>query len=264
MKLFHLKTSEGHSIKNLAELLYHNFKTAGFVLSPDSISLRITDDPEHGTILFDVVLDKSKFNIFNYKFDSPTEIIGINLQHFHEMFKIVKKRDILELYIDSETPHNLNIKITPKDNNKITESVIMIQAYQSTDICLPSEDYDYPDGIIVPSSDFQKMCRGLSRIHKVVNIKSDGHTITFASNADNVMTSKTTFGEVNNDSLTIDYNEDYEMEQINKISKISGFGKNIQISISKNLLPILFKADISFIGKIQIFIKSKQFIVDYN
>jgi len=41
--IFKARTSEGHTIKTLAELIQHTVKTACFVVDSDSITLRMVD-----------------------------------------------------------------------------------------------------------------------------------------------------------------------------------------------------------------------------
>ena len=50
--IFKAKTSEGHTIKTLAELLQHTVKTACFVVDSDSLTLRMVDS--HRRILIDL------------------------------------------------------------------------------------------------------------------------------------------------------------------------------------------------------------------
>ena len=49
--------------------------------------------------------------------------VGINLNHFHKMLKSVKKKDSLELFIDSEEETDLQIKKKKKKKEKKNEFV---------------------------------------------------------------------------------------------------------------------------------------------
>ena len=66
--LFKAKTTEGYTIKILAELLQHNLKTACFVIEPTGISLRQMDSHRH--VLIDIHLNPkiliTEFNIQKY------------------------------------------------------------------------------------------------------------------------------------------------------------------------------------------------------
>ena len=177
------------------------------------------------------------------------------------MLKTIKKKDSVKLFIDDKFPNDLGIKVIPKENNRITTSFIKIQSIQNLDIEIPT---GYGKPVIVPSGEFQKMCKGLSHISNVTRIKSKGFSIQFASDAGGVMKRTTDFGETEDSDLEnedIDnedneYSEDFDTEQLTRITKISGFSQNMQI-YTKNNNPLLFRSQIGSIGKISIYLKSK-------
>jgi proliferating cell nuclear antigen PCNA len=258
--VFKAKTREGFSLKTLAELLQNNIKTACFEIDKNGIKLRMMD--HHRTILIDLELDANNFAIYIFKYkDNDKLFIGINLTHFHKMLKTVKKKDSVKLFIDDKFPTDLGIKIIPKENNRVTTSFIKIQTIQNLDIDIPT---GYGKPVIVPSGEFQKMCKGLSHISNITKIKSKGFSIQFASDAGGVMKRTTDFGETEDSDLETEdqdiqdneYSEDFDTEQLSKINKISGFSQNMQI-YTKNNNPLLFRSQIGSIGKISIYLKSK-------
>jgi proliferating cell nuclear antigen PCNA len=244
-------------MKVLAELLQCNIKTACFEIDRNGLKLRMMD--HHRTILIDMELDANCFTL--YKFKSPEKLyLGINLTHFHKMLKSIKKRDSIELFIDDSAPNDLGIKIIPKENNRTTTSFIKIQNIQNLDIDLP-EGYNNP--IIVPSGEFQKMCKGLTHISNLTHITSKGFIIRFSSDAGGVMKRYTEFGEVEDPDNEDDtkgseeeYSEDFDTEQLTRITKLAGLGSNIQI-FPKSDKPLLFRSPVGTLGKIAIYLKSK-------
>ena len=60
--------------------------------------------------------------------------------------------------------------------------------------------------------------------------------------------------EVENNSLN--YEEDFETEQLTRITKLAGLNSTMQI-YPKNNLPLMFKTQIGSLGKIAIYLKSK-------
>lgn len=254
--IFKAKTTEGYAIKVLAELLQNNLKTACFEVDEKGIKLRMMD--HHRTILIDIDLESDNFSI--YKFNSSEKLfLGINLCHFHKMLKTIKKRDSIQFFIVEDSPNDLGIKVIPKENNRITTSYIKIQNIQNLEIDLP---VGYGKPIIVPSGEFQKMCKGLTHISNTTHITSKGSLIRFSSDAGGVMKRYTEFGETEDmdEELKIDNNYDYEeefnTEQLSKITKISGFSNILQI-FPKSTKPLLLRTNIGNLGKISIFLKSK-------
>ena len=142
--IFRAKTQEAYVIKILAELFSNNLKTGCFVLSEEGIFLSMPDS--HNAILIDIHLKSENFKV--YKFNSKKMYIGINLAHLHRMVKSVKKKDSCELFIDDEHPNDLQIKVIPKENNKVVISSVTIQNIQNIEVELPG---GYSKPIIVNS-----------------------------------------------------------------------------------------------------------------
>lgn len=256
MSIFRARTQKGYDIKVLSELLKENIKTACFEIDKDSISLRMMDNPK--TVLIDMVLDASNFTLYKYRYPDPKMYIGVTLIHLYKMLKSIKKKDIVELFITSDHPTDLGIKVFPEGNTQITTSYIKIQTIQNIDIDIPTGYNNYP--VIVPCSDFQKMCKGLGHVSQTTHIFSKRFLIKFTTDAGGVMKRSTEFGEFDDDEDDdedeIIYSEDFDTEQLIRISKLASFSTSMQIYTKKNL-PMLLRTTISNMGKISIYVKSK-------
>ena len=115
--LFKCKTGEAYYIKVLAELLTNNLKTGCFEVSEQSITLRMFD--HHRKTMVDLELLSENFSVYKYKIENNF-CLGLNLNHFHKMLKSIKKKDSLQLFIDSDNITELGIKTIPKENTRIT------------------------------------------------------------------------------------------------------------------------------------------------
>jgi len=256
--LFKAKTQEGYTIKILAELLQHNIKTACFVLNKNGISLRMMDSQRF--LLMDLNLQSDNFAI--YKFKTEEMMIGINLNHLHKMLKSIKKKDSIVLFIKQDMTTDLGIKVLPKENNRITTSYIKIQNIQNMDIELPT---GYLKPVIVPSNEYQKMCKDMNNISGTINVISKGFYIKFLCNAGSVYSREVAFGEIEDEEdedededeeLMEEYNQNFDTEQLSRIIKLSGLSNTMQV-FPKEGLPLLFKSNVGSLGKLSIYIKSK-------
>ena len=259
--VFKAKTQEGHIIKILTELLQHNIKTGCFLINSTGLYLRMMDT--HRKILLNIELLAENFTI--YKFKSAEELnIGLNMGHFYKMLKSIKKKDSLVLSIKENDLTNLYIKVIPKENNRISTSVIKIQNTQNITIPLPT---NYEKLVIVPSPEYQKMCKEMSHIGNTIRVKSRGFYIKFSCDAGGIYSREVTFGELstgdNGEDSSDDedgqqeYSHDFDAEQLSRIIKISGLSGNMQIYPCEGN-PLLFKSLIGGLGKISIYIKSKE------
>tara|TARA_A100001011_G_scaffold399975_1_gene511440 strand:+ start:3117 stop:3962 length:846 start_codon:yes stop_codon:yes gene_type:complete len=260
--IFKCKTGEAYHVKVLAELLTNNLKTGCFEVNNDSIKLRMHD--HHRKTLVDVHLDSESFSVYKFK-NSDKFSIGLNLNHFHKMLKSIKKKDSLQLFITSDNQHELGIKTIPKENTRITASGIKIQNIQNLDIKKP-EGYGKP--VIVPSAEFQKMCKDLSSIGSVnIRVVAKNFHIEFIADADGILKRKVIFGESDDsDGENEDEKNGYKYEatfatdQLARITKLSGLSNTMQIFPANNDLPLLFKSAIGSLGKISIYVKSKELV----
>lgn len=255
------KSREGYAFKVLIELLQNNIKNACFEVDKKGIRLKMMD--HHKTILINLELDAENFTPYIFNPPEGEKIyLGINLNHLHKMLKLLKKKDNIELFILSNQPNELGINVVPKESsNRLTTSTIKIINMPNIDICLP-EGYDETP-VNLPSTEFQKMCKGLSQISHQVHISTKKFLVRFSSDAGGVMKRFTEFGEndetdnkQNNDSEYTEYSDDFDTEQLIRISKLSGLSTNMKI-YSKIDNPLLFTSSIGSLGKISIYLKSK-------
>ena len=262
--LFKCKTGEAYFIKVLAELLTNNIKTGCFEVNDEGITLRMFDHPRR--TLVDLYLLAENFSFYRFKADSKL-CVGLNLNHFHRMLKSIKKKDSLQLFIEKLAPNELGIKTIPKENTRITTSGIKIQNIQSVEIEAPS---GYGKPVIVPSAEFQKMCKDLSSIGST-NIKvvaKDFH-IEFIADADGILKRKVTFGENEDDeeeslNTKSEYKATFSTDQLVRITKLAGLSSTMQIFPASKDLPLLFKSSIGSLGKISIFVKSQELVEKEN
>ena len=262
--IFKAKTHCAYTIKILAELLQNNIKTACLEIEESGVKLCMMD--HHRTILIEFSLESENFTL--YKFKAKDKLfLGINLNHFHKMLKSIKKKDSMQLFINDDSPNDLGIKVIPKENNRITTSFVTIQEIQTIDIDIP-DGYGKP--IIVPSSEYQKMCKDMSHIGSSINVVAKNFHIKFLCNAGGVMKRHVEFGEMGDsdeeeeeEENSVEYNQYFDTDQLSRITKIAGLSTNIQIYPKKGK-PLLFKSAIGSLGKISIYIKSKDLIENEN
>ena len=93
-------------------------------------------------------------------------------------------------------------------------------------------------------------------------MKATKNTIRFTADMSCVYSRSIIFGDGDDtDSSKIIYNQHFESDQLNNLGRISGLGitscNNIQI-FCKSSLPIMFRTNIGTLGKINIYIKSKE------
>jgi proliferating cell nuclear antigen PCNA len=249
--IFKAKSQEAYCLKIMAELLSNNIKTGCFVIDDTGIFLCMMDN--NRKVLIDLSLKAENFSL--YRFNSKKMYLGINLNHFHRMLKSIKKKDSIELFIDDSSITDLGIKVIPKENNRVTTSFVKIQSIQNLDIDIP-ETTSKP--IIVSSSEMQKMLKDFGNIGNTLVVTSQNFKIKFSCNAGGILKRTVEFGEDDeleeSSEVSTEFSQEFNTEQLCRITKLSGLSGNIQIYPGK---PIRFSSNIGNLGKISIYIKSK-------
>lgn len=259
--LFKARTNEGYVIKVLSELLQNNIKTGCFEINKQGMFFRMVDT--HKSLCVDITLHGENFVYYNLNSDTKI-FIGINLMHLRKILKPIKKKDSIEFIKDSENGDTLCIKIIPKEGGKITTSNITIQNIQNIDIDIPTGYVNY---VSIPSSDYQKMCKDMDSISQNVEIKTTKNTIQFTVDMSCLYSRSVMFGEGEDTDEPLLYRQHFGSSQLNNLGRISGLGTttgNVIQIYTKHNFPMLLRTNVGTLGKINIFIKSKEQIEKEN
>ncbi len=251
--IFFCKTTEGFIIKTLAELLQNNIKNGCLIVSKKSVMFRMTDS--NRKILIDFEMLSENFSQFKYK-NASLMSIGLNFSHFYKMVKNIKKKDSVVLFIEEDKPTELGIKVIPKEKNRVTTSFVKIQNLQSLDIELPS---GYNNAIIIPSNEYIKMIKDLNNMGgNTISVTSTSNIIKFGCMSNGVYSRDIVFGDPEDsaDDQHEKVHQEFETEQLIRISKVSGLSSQIQIFQATDL-PVLFRSNIGNLGKISVYLKDK-------
>lgn len=250
---FECRTSEGHIFKTLSELLNNNVKNGCFEIDSTGIRFRMTDSNKR--ILIDLTMNADRF--IYYRFDYKEKIfVGLNLTHLYRMLKSVKKKDAINLRITEDRPSDLQITIVPKEKTRVSTSIIKIQTIQNLDIDTPE---GYLNPVIIVGNDYQKMTKDMAKIGSQLTISSKRYSMKFSCNSNGVYSREEVFGE--DDFESEEVGQEFDIEQIMRISKIAGLSTNLQV-YQKQDLPILFQSNIGSLGQISIYVKCKSQIQD--
>lgn len=255
---FHAKTPEGYVMKVLSELLHNNIKVGCFEITKAGIFFRMIDT--HNRLCIDIVLHAENFEYFKVTFPENCQeekiLMGINLAHLKKMLRPVKKKEIIEFIKETSDSDDLCIRISSKEMGGETTSFIKIQEIQTIDLGLPS---GYDEYISIPTTKYQKMCKDMESISQNMRIESNKQMIKFTSIMSGIYSRSIVFGVSNEEAPT--YSQQFESEQLNNLGRISGLGatttSNIQV-FTKSNLPLLLRTNVGTLGKISIYIKSKE------
>ncbi len=250
--LFRISTMEGYCLKILAELLQYSLKTAYYEIDATGIRLNMTDMKQH--MLFNVFMERDNF--LSYEISGQKICFGVNQLHMYSMMKTIKKKDIVTLFIDTNSPNELGIRIEPRERTKISSSYIKIHtAYNIPANTFPSLVPCM--SIAVPSSDYSKTCKEICRLSKTINVTSCNTGIKFATNTNNIYSKDVSFGNLEERCDIGGFVSEY----LSNITKLSGMSPIIYFHQTLEGM-LVSRANIGMLGKIVIAIKSEQQIAE--
>lgn len=247
MTILRAKTTEGYTIKVLAELLQNVIRIACLEVTKEGIKMRMMDSQRK--VLFDIDMHHSKFHIFELEGESPL-FIGLNLGHLYKMLKIIKKKDGLMMSIDRDDPSSLHLVVYPYENNRISRSFIKIHLYQQINVPLPT---GYTHSIMIPSNEYQRTIKDMNNISDTIIITTRRYSVSIATSSQGIYSRDVLFGELSDES-PIEFREEFDIEQFARIVKIAGLSKYIQVCGGE---PLLLKTNIGQLGTMSIYIKTK-------
>jgi proliferating cell nuclear antigen PCNA len=248
--LLYAKTTEAYCLKNLIELLQNSIQQGCFTVSKKGIFFRMADSGHK--VLNDCELLSDNFTQYKFKNSSPISI-GLNLSHTYKMMKNIKKKDNIVFFIEEDNENMFGIRVISKDKTRVTTSFIKIQDIQCIDVDLP-EGYNNP--INIPSNDYIKMVKDLNSMGgNTITISSNSSVVKFACNANDIYNRDIIFGDVDTAKDEELYSEEFDTEQITRMTKIAGLNTQLQLFQSENL-PLHFKTNIGNLGTMKMYIKN--------
>jgi hypothetical protein len=268
--IFLTKIEKGHLIKVLIDLFSGPLERVTFIV--DTKGIRISETDQTSTILFDVIIaadDTEKFicrKPINFSF---------NLKDAQKIFKSIKKKDKITLFIEQNSNKFYSIIEPENDGSKQRCEMCYITFKEEiikTPINLPTLDYSKPYHL--KSADFQKVRKlisGRKKIHiKQVSNDVEGKFLSFESESEDIIGSCLYFGDKDDiEEDDIVYEKDFHSTMINNLIKIPGLTQQILFSTpsdsTKNFLLITFKMcqSNSLLGKVSICLKTIEQI-DYE
>jgi proliferating cell nuclear antigen len=190
-------TVQSNAIKTLIEALKDILGDVNLRISPQGIQI-LTVEP-NGCAIVHLNLVCTNFEHFY----SQTEEfhIGVNIKSLYILLKTLGNNDVITLFVLQNDITRLHILIENKEKKVKDISKLKLLDFDEHEYDIPSVEFDCV--IKMPSSDFQKICKDLSNIDDVVEIKNDYNTFSFS-----------VYGDIGDKEIKIEENEYINIQQM--------------------------------------------------
>ena len=251
-----LKTVQSSIIRILIEALKEILPDTNIEFNPTGIRI-ITMDLSH-TVLVHLRLDGSQFEHYH----CPEKIVvGLNMLNLFKLVKTMSNNETLTLYITQNDPSRLGIRIENGEKNTVTNFKLNLLDLDEEEIEVPPAQFS--SVINIPSSDFQKICRDMSNLSSLIEIKSVDNQLMFTCKGDFAQ-QETIMGENNNGISYVEKQNEYDIIQgvfslkhLVMFTKCTNLCNGIQMFL-ENDYPLIISYQVGSLGEIKFCLAPKK------
>jgi proliferating cell nuclear antigen len=244
-KCLEIKTVQSASIKILSEALKELLTDT--CIEFDHTGMKIIAMDFSHIVLVHLKLEADKFEQFYCK---NKMTIALNMLNFHKLIKTINNNDTLTLFMDDDDINHLGIKIENGDKNTKTTYKLNLLEPENPNISIDPTEFN--SVITLPSTDFQKICRDMSNVSELVEIKNIYNQLIFTCKGD-FCSQETIFAD--NSNTTQDKNEIvqgiFKLKYLVLFTKCTNLCNTIELYI-KNDYPLIVKYSVASLGDIKL------------
>jgi proliferating cell nuclear antigen len=244
-----LKTVQASSFKILIEALKELLTDTCIEFDETGMKI-IAMDTSH-IVLVHLKLDASKFE---YYYCRNKISIGVNMLNFHKLIKTINSTDTLTLFMDDVNINNLGIKIENGDKNSKTIYKLNLLDLDNPQISIDPTEFN--SVITLPSTDFQKICRDMSNVSDIVDIKNVGNQLIFSCKGDfcsqETILSDNDWSNIKKNGSTTEIIQGfYKLKFLVLFTKCTNLCNTVSLYI-KTSYPLIIKYSVASLGEIKL------------
>jgi len=251
-----IKTVQASSVKILIEAL-KELLTDTCIEFDDTGMKIIAMDTSH-IVLVHLKLEASKFEHYYCKNKIS---IGVNMLNMHKLIKTINSNDTLTFFMDDSDINHLGIKI--ENNEKNTKTTYKLNLLDLDNPHISIDPTEFNSVITLPSTDFQKICRDMSNVSDLVEIKNIYNQLIFSCKGD-FCCQETVLSDNNGSMASVSNKTDEIVQGVFKLKYLVLFTKctNLCNTIElylKNDYPLIIKYAVASLGDIKLAIAPSQY-----
>ena len=198
------------------------------------------------TSLIDVHLPADNFE----EYECNEEIVaGINISNTFKLLKSITNSDILNISIDSK--EYMNVEIVSESKNTNTKFQLKLLDINESQIEVP--DIEMSTITTLPSVDFQRLCRDMSKIGTEIEITREGTLMTLKCD-----------GDFANQETSISCSEEsprisglYSLRYLNIFAKGSSMCSSVQVLQEEANRFLILKYNVASLGELKFYLATK-------
>lgn len=244
----HLKTIQASALKTCFEVLKDVLHDVNLFFTAEGISITALDNAK--VALINMKLEADNFE--EYSCPEPVTA-GINISNLFKLFKIITTSDVLGMDIVDKDVMNITIENSAKNSKtKFDYKLLWI----NEDV-LSIPDIPRQSTTILPSVDFQRICRDMGNLSDDVKVTRENNMIKFSCEGD--FANQKTDIDTEQDDFQGTIGNTYPLKYINLFTKATSMCSAMKIHLSEptDRIPIIFVYNIANLGEIEFFLAAR-------
>jgi proliferating cell nuclear antigen len=209
------------------------------------------------TILVHLKLEASNFE---YYYCKNKIFVGVNMNNLFKIIKTLTINDSLTFFMEEADENTLGISIVNGDKNRKTTIKFKLIDLDIVNFKAPSTKFD--SILTMPSDEFNKICRDMSALTDVIEIKSVGNQLILGGLGD-FADQETVLGQYENGlTFKLAGNKDnviqgyYNLKHLQLFAKCTSLCTSIELYM-KNNYPLVIKFAVGSLGNLTLALAPK-------
>ena len=240
-----LVTIQASAIKSTFEVLKDILNDVNIYFRPSGMYIVTLDTAR--TSLIDMFLSADNFE--EYHCECEEIIAGINISNTYKLLKVITNNDVLKIEINSK--EYMDIEITSENKKTSTKFQLKLLDINESRIEIPV--ITMTSNTILPSTDFQRLCRDMSNIGTDIEITRIGNEIRLKCEGD--FANQETIIECPDDSAEM--KGLYSLKYLNIFTKATSMCSSVQIMQEEGNRFLILKYNVANLGEVRFYLATK-------
>lgn len=240
-----LVTIQASAVKSTFEVLKDILNDVNIYFRPQGMYIVTLDTAR--TSLIDMFLAADNFE--EYSCEQEEIIAGINISNTFKLLKTITNNDVLTIEINSK--EYMDIEITSEAKKTSTKFQLKLLDINESRIEVP--DVNMTSVTILPSADFQRLCRDMSNIGTEIEITRVGKELRLRCE-----------GDFANQETAIECPEEspeitglYSLRYLNIFTKATSMCSSVQIMQEEGNRFLILKYNVANLGDLKFYLATK-------
>ena len=240
-----LITIQASAIKSTFEVLKEILNDVNIYFRPQGMYIVTLDTAR--TSLIDMFLSADNFE--EYHCEQDEIIAGVNVSNTFKLLKTITNNDVLKIEINSK--EYMDIEIISESKKTKTQFQLKLLDINESRIEVP--DVKMTSNTILPSTDFQRLCRDMSNIGTEIEITRVGKDFRLRCEGD--FANQETYIECPDDSQEI--SGLYSLKYLNIFTKATSMCASVQIMQEEGNRFLILKYNVANLGEVKFYLATK-------